>query len=473
MKTRRPRFWIRLNSGAALILSVVILLMVNYLSYRHYVRADFSKAQRYGLSPKTVHVLESLDGPVSVKVFFQENDILYEDIRNLLRQYQYHSDKLKVQWIDPHLDFSKTEEIARKYNISELNVVIFEYGDKTDYVRKADIALINDSSGVERVASFRGEVALSSAIQNLVQKTVPTVYFLTGHGERGLEDVSRRGYASIRQMMNNDNIAVRQLDLSLTRKVPEDCAALIVAGASHLLSETEVGLIDSWVERNGRLMVLTEAGTTSGLEKLLLDWGVRVTNWKVIDRSQTENEINVAFYPEGKHPTTRALSTLRVIFQNPCLVEPHSFNTTADRPSVTSLAASSKNSWAESAPNQSPVKYDSNSDLPGPVSMAVAVEKGASPKLDMQIRPSRIIVFGDTGFVSNGALTGGNPSLFLSTLNWLIDREQLMDIAPNALNDTRLKLTQAEARILFWSAVGGIPSLIALLGITLWIIRRK
>jgi ABC-type uncharacterized transport system involved in gliding motility auxiliary subunit len=162
-----------------------------------------------------------------------------------------------------------------------------------------------------------------------------------------------------------------------------------------------------------------------------------------------------------------------MIFHNPCLVEPHSFNTTADRPKVTSLAASSKNSWAESASNQSPAKYDSNSDLPGPVSMAVAVEKGASPKLDMQIRPSRMIVFGDTGFVSNGGLTGGNPSLFLSTLNWLIDREQLMEIAPNALNDTRLKLTQSEARILFWSTVGGIPSLIALLGIPLWIIRRK
>ena len=64
----------------------------------------------------------------------------------------------------------------------------------------------------------------------------------------------------------------------------------------------------------------------------------------------------------------------------------------ADRPQVTQLVLSSKNSWAESQPDQVPAKYDKGTDdLSGPVSRAVAVEKGdKAGLLDMQIRPARL-----------------------------------------------------------------------------------
>ena len=84
-----------------------------------------------------------------------------------------------------------------------------------------------------------------------------------------------------------------------------------------------------------------------------------------------------------------------------------------------------------------------------------------------------MVVFGDSGFVSNSGLTGGDASLFMSSLNWLLDREQLMAIAPKEVDDTRLKLTREKIRILSWSTVGIIPALAALLGTVLWFRRRK
>jgi ABC-type uncharacterized transport system involved in gliding motility auxiliary subunit len=149
--------------------------------------------------------------------------------------------------------------------------------------------------------------------------------------------------------------------------------------------------------------------------------------------------------------------------------------TSADRPQVTPLALSSKNSWAETQSDQVPAKYDKGTDdLPGPVSLAVAIEKGdTAGLLDMQIRPSRLVVFGDSGFVSNSGLTGGDASFFMSALNWLLDREQLMAIAPKEVDDTRLKLTREKTNLLFWSVIGVIPLLAALLGTALWFRRRK
>jgi ABC-type uncharacterized transport system involved in gliding motility auxiliary subunit len=61
----------------------------------------------------------------------------------------------------------------------------------------------------------------------------------------------------------------------------------------------------------------------------------------------------------------------------------------------------------------------------------------------------------------------------MSSLSWLLDREQLMAVAPKEVDDTRLKLTSEKIRTLFWSTIGVIPALAALLGTALWFRRRK
>lgn len=479
MKNRRHRLWITLNTGAALLLALAVTLMVNYLSFRHYYRADWSRTQLYNLSSKTTGLLGSLEKPVEVTVFFQPGNVLYEDIHNLLREYRFHSSRLNIHWIDPDRDLAQTEEMAVKYQVTEPNVVVFDCEGRSKYVRVDEIASIDGSSGVERIKSFKGEQAFSSAIQAVVQETVPSVYFLTGHGEREITDFDRRnGFSGAAQLIERDNVKVQPLLLSTVKQIPADCGALIIAGASQSMSKSEADLISVWLRRSGRLMILADAGQTSGLEKLLQEWGVRLHNDVVIDpdRTLTGREVFVAAY--NRHPITAKLGTTAAIFHMPRSVEPdltQPKTTSADRPQVTPLALSSKNSWAETQPDQVPAKYDKGTDdLPGPVSMAVAVEKGdTAGLLDMQIRPARLVVFGDSGFVSNSGLTGGDTSLFMNSLNWLLDREQLMAIAPKEVDDTRLKLSREKVRTLFWSTVGAVPALAALLGTVLWMRRRK
>lgn len=478
MKNRRHRLWIGLNAGAALLLALLLTLMVNYLSFRHYYRTDCSRIQLYQLSQKTTGLLESLDKPVDITVFFQPGNVLYEDIHNLLREYQFHCPLLNIQWVDPDRDIAQTEELAVKYQVTDPNVVVFDCEGRSKYVRSDEIADIDKSSGVDRIRVFKGEQAFSSAIQGVIQKTVPVVYFLTGHGERDIASFDRRtGFSGAARLIERDNIQVKPLLLSTEKQIPADCAALIVAGASKRMSKAEADMISVWLRRSGRLMVLADAWQTSGLEEMLQTWGVLLRNDVVFDQV-TLTGLDVAFYPNGKHPITEKLSNIQAYFHMPRSVEPDSTlskSLSADRPKVTPLAVSSKNSWAETQADQVPAKYDPDTgDRPGPICMAVAVEKGeTSGLLDMKIRPSRMVVFGDSGFVSNGGLTGGDTSLFMSALNWLIDREQLMAIAPKQVDDTRLKLTPSKVRLLFWSTVGIIPLLAALLGTALWFRRRK
>ena len=479
MKTRRHVILMRLNRSAALLLAAVLILMVNYLSSRHYVRTDWSAAQFYRLSAKTESLLEALDTPVAVTVFFQPGNVLYEDIHNLLREYSFRAPRLAIQWVDPDRDLAQTEELAVKYQVTEPNVVVFDCGGRSKYVRADEIADIDASRGDPRIVSFKGESAFSSAILDVSQETVPAVYFLTGHGERDITEFDRRrGFSGAAQLIERDNIEVKTLLLSTEKQIPADCAVLIVAGASKSMSRPEADIIGSWLRRSGRLLVLADAGETSGLEELLNDWGVVLRNDVVLDpsRTLTGREVFAAAY--GTHPITEKLGTAAAIFHLPRSVEPDyaaQTRTAEDRPAVTPLVLSSADGWSETRLDQSPARYDEGTeDLSGPVSMAVAVEKGRTEGLlNVQIRPTRIVVFGDSGFVSNSGLTGGDTSLFMSALNWLLDREELMAIAPRPVSDTRLKLTRSGLRILFWSIVGGIPASAAALGLIIWMRRRK
>ena len=53
----------------------------------------------------------------------------------------------------------------------------------------------------------------------------------------------------------------------------------------------------------------------------------------------------------------------------------------------------------------------------------------ATHELDIvPIIANRVVVIGDSDFVSNAALTGGNSDFFMSALNWLLERAELMAI---------------------------------------------
>jgi len=103
----------------------------------------------------------------------------------------------------------------------------------------------------------------------------------------------------------------------------------------------------------------------------------------------------------------------------------------------------------------------------------VAVERGPLPGIDVQIRPTRLVVFGDSHFVANGGLVSGNADLFLGAVNWVLDREDLIAIAPKPLRETRLTMDRGRLRALGWTVIGGLPALVALAGALVWWRRRE
>jgi ABC-type uncharacterized transport system involved in gliding motility auxiliary subunit len=121
-------------------------------------------------------------------------------------------------------------------------------------------------------------------------------------------------------------------------------------------------------------------------------------------------------------------------------------------------------------------------DKAGPISLAAAVSAPASgtppaanaSKPDEAPKPeTRITVFGDSDFASNGWLgIAGNRDLFLNAVNWLAQQESLISIRPKDPEDRRVSLTSEQERFIFWLTVLIIPGLILFAGVQTWWRRR-
>ncbi len=480
--SRRRRLSIGLNAGAAVALAAVLAVMVNYLAQRNYTRSDWSRTRFYSLSDKTLSLLDSLSNRVDVTVFFQADHPFHEDVVNLLQEYRHASPQVRVERVDPNRNLARAEELARRYQVTEMNVVVFDHQGRSKVVRSEDLMDL-DYSGVLQgqpplASAFKGEQAFSSALQSIAQEEPPVVYFLRGHGERDLNDRDPyAGYSELARRIRGDNAEARELELAVQHGVPADADALVIAGPTKSFAPQEVDLIQTWLAKNGRLFVLLDTGPAAGLENLLASWGVRLDRDVVVDPQRSLTGLDLFVNQYGTHPITRRLANITSVFYLPRSVEAVHLPTgqvdRADQPVVTTLAYSSPDSWADTDLEQKPMKFDARSDRRGPISLAVAVERGPQLAVDVDIRSTRLVVLGDTDFLSNGALSGGNADLFMSALNWLLDREQLMAIAPKPVHDSRLVMTRRQVTSLFWVVTFLIPGLMAVLGLGVWLQRRS
>ena len=66
----------------------------------------------------------------------------------------------------------------------------------------------------------------------------------------------------------------------------------------------------------------------------------------------------------------------------------------------------------------------------------------------------------------------GNRDLFLNTINWLAQQENLIAIRPRDPEDRRITLTADQERRIFYLTVLIVPGLILLAGVQTWWRRR-
>lgn len=483
---RRSHLLSGLNSSASILLMLILFVMINYISSRNYLRFDWSRDQYYELSDKTTSLLKSLTERIQVTVFIQPGHeiyhLVYDDVVNLLREYEYVSaNRIVVERVDPDRNIARSEELMTRLELPGPNIVVFEYGERRKVVM-ADELLEMDyqpmvRGGAPEKVAFRGEQVFSSAILAITESERPRVYFLQGHGERDFNDRDEYvGLSGIGQEIRRDDIELESFSFIRQNAIPEDADALIIAAPTRSFSDGELERIAAYLKREGRLILLLNSETDAGFGALLNEWGIQSFDNLVIDPTRTLSGYDLLVAEYADHPITAQLEGITTVFYwpraLPVIPDDPEKPRAADEPKATALAVSSPNAWAEMDIAQRPYRFDAERDIKGPVPVAVAVERGPVASVAVDIRPMRAVVFGDVDFISNSGVSGGNGDLFMNSLNWILERDQLMAVAPRPVNEARLLITRDQLATLFWVVVIAIPASVAMMGVLVWWRRR-
>src|SRR4029078_1302754 len=112
----------------------------------------------------------------------------------------------------------------------------------------------------------------------------------------------------------------------------------------------------------------------------------------------------------GTHPVTEALRQARVpvVFS---LARSVRAGKAPQGGTLTELVRTSPDGWGETDLQHLTAVQKGPNDLPGPVSLGVALEAGKG----------RMVVYGDSDFATNAQLDQpGNANLIANTLNWMV-----------------------------------------------------
>jgi hypothetical protein len=485
-----------LNMAVTCLLTALLLILVNYVSLKHGVQANWSASGSGDLPERSRQVLERLRMPVEVTLLLSSSERVAPSVRRILDQYREVSSLVKVEVVDPDTDLGRTRGLVHRFNLNGTGVLVVEIGGRSKVL---PLASFSSKGGAVPRPGQRGafflsnlERGLASAVYTLSHEVVPVVYFLSGHGERGIDDFDDRvGYSEIAGEIRDSVAEVRTLTLDSAAGISNDCAVLVVAAPIQPLSAWEVAKIRDYLSRSGRVMFLLDSAAGTGLESLLRDWGVKLGNNRVVDprmgaswpldRTQSAasgmGEVPVTRY--GNHPVVMNLEGLVTVLTSPRSVEPlvqdtatGSLADSVDRPRVAVLAMTSRQSWAETDLDQHPPQFNEGYDRQGPIEVALCVERGVRSAIKMDIKPVRLVVFGDSQFAANRGLVGGNRRLFMNAMEWLMERESpLPGVAEErGLYDLRLPL--GKQWLAFVLTVLALPGLLLLLAGVVAVIRR-
>ncbi len=490
----RSRKWsIALQVGLGVVAFIAIVVMLNYLSARHFHRLHWSDRGGMALTPQTLSLLKAMTNRIEITVFFDSEADLYAPVNQLLEEYLSACPHLEVRKVDLYRNPTAAQAVRTRFKLpaeTDDNLVIFHHADRTRVLTEAMLVdqdyeqtIVNGQLNYRpRYHAFKGELMFTSAIASVISTRQIKAYFLTGHEEHNPAGRdAQMGYAAFAEMLRLNNVQPEVLALGASGEIPRDCDLLIITGPQKRLHPAELDRIEQYLNQGGRLFVMFNIGpvlTGTDLEKRLEQWGVIVGRNLVEDADRGIEGRPDAFTTSryGQHPVVAPLRDVRLQVLSPRTIAAQ-VNPGAGLAgtTVSELVFTSTNAVAYTQFRDGQVSRTGREAV-GEFPLAVAVEKGGLPGVSTQQGGvTRIIVTGDSSMFSNLLLDYlGNRDFANQCLNWLLDRSELMaGIGPRPMREYQLALTPAQLAGVRWVLIGGLPVAALLTGLLVWLRRRS
>jgi ABC-2 type transport system permease protein len=316
-----------------LILGLVIIILVNIISYYLFTRIDLTSEKRYSLSPATKRMLRSLDDEIFFKVYL-EGDLpsgfrrLANEAKEMLNEFRAYSDNVQYEFVNPSDNANQKERndayrLLMERGLQPTDLRVNEKGQSSRLIifpgtivsyrgHEVPVQLLMTQLGQDPEKVLNNSIQaleynLASAIQKLIQPVKPRIAFIDGQGELlpaetvDIQEALSEFYNIDRVTINHkiNSLALRLKADSVTEKLVNKYRVIIIAKPTKPFDEKDKFLIDQYIMRGGKVLWLLDPvfasldslkyGTTMGivndvnLDDLLFNYGARPNANLVMD----------------------------------------------------------------------------------------------------------------------------------------------------------------------------------------------
>lgn len=389
-------------------------------------QVDLTPEHRLTATDVTRDVIQRLGRqrePVRITGFAPPISSDASSLRELVKQYRSAGLPIDVEIIDPDLQPGR----ARQARIGGQGEALVEVGERREIVTQIT------------------QGSLTSALLRLSRPARPVACFTAGHGERDPNDESPFGVSKLAGALRTMTFELEPLGLAAPGAPAAlgRCAVVVVAGPRTAFLPSELKLLASFGETNGRLLVLAD-GTAeeprTQLNTVLEPWGIGLGSGLVGDRSALADDpssIVSLDYSTGASPPVSRLHQqgIPVVLTNAVAVE--SSEAARERNAFIELVRSSPKSWTGSGETR----------REGPFSLAALADWSRIDGGDDKptIARTRIGVVGTAEMMTNGLFEMfGNREFSTALIQWVAREDDLLAAGRPPTGFAKVVLTGAQ-----------------------------
>ena len=461
-------------SSITTVLLVVALVLINLLislAGKHYpMTLDLTPEKAFELTEESKEYIENLPQEVLIQVMESEENFMsggeyFVQANSVLHQYAMYSNQIKLSYVD----LLENPSLAGNYENVRMGDIIVSSGERSRKINSNDLFEIESASYYGKyITSSKAEQVMTSAIMGVVSESQVNAVILTGHGEQYPEEFAA--------LLQNNNVNVSAVSPA-TEELPADTDIILWVAPAADPDEAVLERLDAFLsEKPGRTM-LYFADTTQpelpGVEGFLNKWGISVELSSVIETDK-QKVINVNPYFSTINligtPLTDTMKDTSVPMTMPFARPLESvFDTNMDRTTQLLFTSSETASvipyglTEEELESWGPEQY-------GPFPLAILSEQNFADG------KSRVAVFGSSVSLSGSLLTSSsfsNSDYYLSVINTLTEREDVISIESKVLGGKELGLNTAQAFIIGVFFMIVVPIIVLCGGVYVWLKRRN
>lgn len=434
---------------------------------------DFTTKNLYSLSEETKNRLKNLDKDITIQLINMED---YTYVVEYAHKYQNASNKVTIEEID---DLSARVDLQTKYNIdAEGNLIVVKSGDKEKTLATSDLYTY-DYSTYEQIDTT--EEAITNAIVDVTIEKKPHIYVLEGKAYNDPE----QSLGIIANKLIDEANDIDLLDILTSGAVPEDCDCLIITTLKQDLSDLERDKILEYINNGGKLLMLTSQNIidvdTPNFDQILAQYGINIEYGAILEQDSSKmlyDTPNMIVAEANSSFMSKLDMTLKVFLVNPGKIQ-FADETKLEELGVTyeTMALTSESSFVRTDFKQDTTSRTNKDSEEGSSIVGAYVNKKISDE-----KTSQLIIFSDETFASTSQLIIGFQSIYavklynnedvvLNSVSHLTEREDTITIRKTDETETYTVTDQED--VIIKTIIFVVPVLIIIIGISVWIFRRR